>query len=536
MFKTKILFISILILTIFLRFYDLGSNPPSLDWDEASLGYNAYSLLETGKDEYGISWPINLKSFGDYKPAAYVYLTLPSIALLGLNELSVRLPSALFGVLTVISFYGITSALFKNKKNKTRIALTATVLLALSPWHIQFSRIAFEANIGLSFFVAGLCMLLYSKKTPITIPVGFLFWVLSLYSYHSMRLFVPLFFIGTFWYFKSVFFLYRRWFAVGIVLGCIALVPLLQSYVDPETRARFQAVNIFSNLNIEEAEKKQIDTLNHDVVGRVVHTQKFNQVRTIAKNYLDHFDLNFLFLKGDEYGRHGAVDMGLLYLVELPFLLLGIVYLYKRHRRTAYLCLAWMILAPIPSAITEGTPHAVRFLTILPLPYVVIAVGIVEFLHTRIPFKKVGASLFVCIFSINIAYYLSLYFIHTPVEASQDWQYGYKQVIDYLRKHERNYSKIVITNAYDQPYVYLLFYTPVDPRAYQRQTTNPSQAFRSFEKYEFRKIDWNSDQQLSDTLLVVAPDELPSGKEDAVNYLEEIKFLDGTTAFYIIGK
>ena len=113
----------ILALALFLRFYQLGVNPPSLDWDEASLGYNAYSILKTGADEYGNFLPLSIRSFDDYKPPLYVYLDVPSVAVFGLNEFGVRFTSALIGFLSVIAVYFLVKEIFEtmgdDKKRKT---------------------------------------------------------------------------------------------------------------------------------------------------------------------------------------------------------------------------------------------------------------------------------------------------------------------------------------------------------------------------------------------------------------------------------
>src|SRR5258705_13126314 len=101
-FVSSILLVCIVLFSAVLRLYQLGAVPVSPDWDEAALGYNAYSILQTGKDEYGKSFPIILQSFADYKPALYMYLAIPTIALFGLDTFAVRLPSAIFGILTVL--------------------------------------------------------------------------------------------------------------------------------------------------------------------------------------------------------------------------------------------------------------------------------------------------------------------------------------------------------------------------------------------------------------------------------------------------
>ena len=159
--STTILLAIILLVAASLRLYQVGSVPPSPDWDEAALGYNAYSILLTGRDEYGKFMPVILQSFDDYKPALYMYLIVPFIPIFGVSIISVRLPSVIFGVLTVLATYFLVKELFDKLRTKDgkdyskQFALLASFLLAISPWHIQFSRIAFETNTGLAFNVFG---------------------------------------------------------------------------------------------------------------------------------------------------------------------------------------------------------------------------------------------------------------------------------------------------------------------------------------------------------------------------------------------
>ena len=144
------MFCLVLLIAIVLRSWQLGSVPPSPDWDETALGYNAYSLIRTGMDEYGTRWPLVFRSFDDYKPPLYVYLTIPAVAAFGLETWVVRLPSVVMGVLAVMGTYMLVRELFYREKKRDLLALLSMGLLAISPWHIQFSRIAFEANTGVT--------------------------------------------------------------------------------------------------------------------------------------------------------------------------------------------------------------------------------------------------------------------------------------------------------------------------------------------------------------------------------------------------
>src|SRR3990167_2020828 len=151
MLKNNLSLIFIIILATVLRFYQLGQNPPSLNWDETAHGYNAYSILKTGRDEYGYRLPLSFRSFDDYKPPIYTYLVVPSVAAFGLNDFAVRFPSAFLGVLAVLFTYLMVKELFQ----KTPIALLSAFFLAISPWHLQFSRVAFETNSATFWSVLG---------------------------------------------------------------------------------------------------------------------------------------------------------------------------------------------------------------------------------------------------------------------------------------------------------------------------------------------------------------------------------------------
>jgi len=108
------LFLGIVIIAAVLRLWQLGHVPPSPDWDEAALGYDAYSIIHTGRDEFGKFLPVVLRSFDDYKPALYAYLAIPPVFLFGLNVFAVRFPSAFFGVLSVIVVFYLVREFFNR--------------------------------------------------------------------------------------------------------------------------------------------------------------------------------------------------------------------------------------------------------------------------------------------------------------------------------------------------------------------------------------------------------------------------------------
>ncbi|KKU81983.1 MAG: hypothetical protein UY10_C0044G0009, partial [Microgenomates group bacterium GW2011_GWA2_47_8] len=180
----KIKLALVLLLAATLGFFRISRVPPALNWDEAAIGWNAKTIWEMHLDEFGTRWPISFRSFGDYKAPLYIYLTAPVVGIFGSNEISVRLVSAMAGVTGVGLMYFIGG-------------FAAAVLLAISPWHILLSRPALEANLALMWILAGIYLFkLAVEKRPVFLIGSAVSFVLSMYSYQSPKIFVPVFVSG----------------------------------------------------------------------------------------------------------------------------------------------------------------------------------------------------------------------------------------------------------------------------------------------------------------------------------------------------
>jgi len=534
-----ILLLLIFILAFFLRFWHLGSNPPSLDWDEASLGYNAYSILKSGADEYGNFLPLSIRSFNDYKPPLYTYLTIVPVSIFGLNEFSVRFVSAFLGTLSIVVSYFLVKELFPKKS--FIFYLLSFIFIAVSPWHIQFSRVAFEANIAQFFFILGVLLFLKGGKLGHFYFLSFISLTLSIYSYHSPRLVIPILLLG-------LIFIYRKeikenlwWFSASFILFFILMFPILNQM--RAGTARFSSVTV---VNPDERlggsiEAIELDQERGDLFGKLMHNRRVVYTREILAGYLDHFNFDFLFLNGDPPGRHHAVGMGMLYLWDLPFIILGVLGIIREIRaiRGNRVLIWWFLVAPVASALTTGTPHAVRALLYIPTYQILIVFGVIRFIKgvIRFPFVTSGLlrmtlSVVFLLFIFNFYYYLHMYYVHTPNEYSQWWQYGYKEAVKEVTKIEKDYDKVIVTYVYDQPYIFFLFYIPIDPSWYQQNWGDGEikRAERTFGKYVFHNIDWMKDSQQKNTLLVGTGEEIPG---NFPGIIKEIYFLDGSVAFRI---
>ena len=537
-------FLLIILIAAFLRFYQLGINPPSLTWDEASIGYNAYSILKTGKDEYGTRLPLSIRSFDDYKPPLYVYLTVPSVGMFGLNEFSVRLPSAIIGILSVITIYFLVKEFLQkwDRKKQELIALFSAFFLAISPWSLQFSRAAFEGNIGVFFLMLGILLILKGFRNGRYLIFSSIALVLSIYSYHSFRLLIPLllFFLAIFFWQeilrkKVIFFI----FFVSLIL---LTLPVYLSFLKAQdSGSRLSMVTIFSDPSVIESSIKRIDYDNdNDQIGNLFHNRRIVYGLTIAKGYFDHFNPDFLFFHGDGGVQHHAVDMGMLYLWDLPFIILGVHFLLNRFNRYTGVLFLIFLLSPLPAAITTGTPHSVRAIGMQLGFHIFTAVGVViivtKLLQVRsVIYKGFLIGTIALVLIINFFYYFHQYYVHTPIEYGYFWQYGYKEALQYARENEASFEKIIMTYRYDQPYIYYLFYNKIDPSWYQKnwdynKTGSTDRFKRVIGKYEFKNIEYSKDSLNSNTLLIGTPQEIP----DSTKPVKIIKFPDGSVAFKII--
>lgn len=535
----KIFFGTIIISATILRFWDLGKNPPSPDWDEVAIGYNAYSLLEKGRDEYGIKFPLVFRSFDDYKPPLYFYLTIPAVKILGLNVFAVRFSSAIFGVLAVLGTYLLVLELFR----KQNLALLASFLLAISPWSIYFSRLAFEANTGVTLNIWGAYFFLLAlRKNPWFLTLSAALFGLALYAYHSERIFVPLLILGLAFIFRQKLWSIKKELLVAFLVGLIFILPLAKLLTQKETLKRFQGTSVYSEkttLLARTIDKIEADQKRNDRIGLLFDNRRVVYVISFISGYISHFSPNWLFLAGDE-ARHHAPDVGLLYLWEIPFLLAGIFLLLSQKGWQRTLIFWWFFVSPVAAAPTTGTPHAVRTIVFLPTFQIFTAIGIFAFWRFLIAYPVIrrwrifGVVFIFSFFILNFLYFVHIYAVHMPTEYSKYWQYGYKEAVAYVKENGAEYDKIIVSTKLEQPHMFFLFYLKYDPVKYLGEGGTASGGFaewrNKFDKYEFRAIDWGKEEAGKKILYIGKPKEIPSG------ILHTIRYLNGEEAMRIAEK
>ncbi len=436
------LLIFLLILSFVLRVYRLDSVPPSLNWDEVDAGYNAYTIAHWGKDEWGQFLPLVFTSFRDDKHPVHIYITALFVGLFGLSDFTTRLPSALIGILSVFVIFYLAKILFKNDL----AALFAGLFLAVSPYHIQFSRGLWEVNFALFFFMLGLLLFyLAIYKKGWLLNLSFLSFTVSILSYHSSIVVVPpILLLLILLYFNKLKKLSINFYS-GIFILLLLLVLLI---TNPRILglARIQQTQ-FSNEIIEKTQTYQ-KTKNHILgLGEIAITQ-----------YMTHFTPQYLFISGDQNPRNSVKTFGEFYKIDAILIILGFIFLLLQRSRVTLILFAWIALAPIPSSLVSGAPNATRALFMMGSLSLIAAFGAGSILSWfRGKIRLIVLVIIVVLLSIQAFSFLKYYFNVYPTKDPHDWQYGMKQSAEFVKSHPE-YDQVYVTDIRSQPYIFFLFY------------------------------------------------------------------------------
>jgi 4-amino-4-deoxy-L-arabinose transferase-like glycosyltransferase len=528
----------ILILAILLRFYNIDQIP-SLNPDEAALGYNAYSLLNTGKDEHGVSWPLHFKSFGDYKPGGYVYLDLPFTALFGLTPLATRLPNLILSVLAILYLYKFVYLLSKNKN----LALLSALTLTISPWHIHFSRGAWESSVALSLILIAIYYFYkYIEDSKLRhIYLFVLLIVTSLYTYHSARLVAPLLTLVLITlHFKTLLSRLKN-LIIPLILGILITLPVLFSFLNNGGTTRLGGVGLMADYGpIARAEELLNQHSDFNIANRIIHNKRLLYVISWSEKYLSHYDLNFLFTKGDEVPRSKTPNMGQLYLIELPLLLLGLYFLFHSKiftKKTSLFLISFLLISPVASSLTFQAPSALRGLPLVVPLSILISIGLYQtflFINSLSTNKKyISYFLVALLYSYSLSNYLTQYFIHSPQTYPFAWNSKFEEVVPYINSQKNDYQNIYLTDTYDQPYILYLYYSKYDPKTIQSQIKlSPPDKF-GFSTV--RQIDNIHFQNLSDFSTLKPNSLIINDSKDIPGFspTKIINFTNGNAAFKI---
>jgi GT2 family glycosyltransferase/4-amino-4-deoxy-L-arabinose transferase-like glycosyltransferase len=452
-FKHYAALVTILLLASALRFYQLGRVPQGMALDEAAIGYNGFAIWQARRDEWLEFLPISFRSYGDYKAPLAIYINAFSTAVFGLNLWAVRLPFVIFSILAILGIYYLVKELLKQAKMNDNLALWVAFFLAVSPWHLHYSRLGFEAGIALSLLIWGVYFFyryLRQQKLWQIILAAFLA-SLTLYTYHSAKVTTPLLFL--------IIWLSQRgkgkikWgqLLITILVTNFLLSPLLYNAVFEEGFTRAGSSALFADI----AWSEKLDIL-------------FN-------NTLSYFSWDFL-ARGQVLGqlRHGDGRFGVLSYPALASIVVYALSLFskkvpfkKASNRILNLALIWIVIGYLPAIIGDQPFHSNRALLALPGW---ILLEVLAFQRISQFFKKQKWDLkapVLIAYALFLIIYQRHYYQTFAKESASAFSDGYLATLEYLKKLDKtDVDKILFTNDYQHAYIYVLFANKVNPIAY----------------------------------------------------------------------
>jgi 4-amino-4-deoxy-L-arabinose transferase-like glycosyltransferase len=470
----------ILLLAGFLRFYNISFLPNGLHWDEQDTGYQALSAFTTGKDYFGNPIPLFFHSFADFRTPVFIYSAVPSVAVFGLTPFAVRLPSAIFGLLSVLLIYLLSGLIFRN--SKLVIRNFAGLSLAISPWHVQYGRQSVECNAMLTFILLGLVTFYKGLKNPGWLWVSGVGFGLAIASYSPAKMFVPLLVLSLAIIYRfQLLSLPRKPILVFVSCFLLLSLPIVIDGFFGQSGTRFHDVSIFTDptLASEVDYQRQFSgaASGREVkigqsprfVDKVVYNKPQSIISTFTSNYLNVFSTQYLFTRGDQELRHSPNRnaIGQFHLPEVVTFIFGLFCLGTAkfiNKKEAYLIAFWLLVGPIPSSLTrDGGAHAARTFLLLPAFILTISLG-ANYLFSKFRPLFLIYIVFLLFSGLNIfTYFFGTY----RFESSRPFQWGFDKVINLALENSAKYSLVVVDLKNDSPLMAYLFTTRLPPAEFQ---------------------------------------------------------------------
>lgn len=480
----------IFLIAFLVRVINLANFPVGFHNDEVSIGYSAYSLLQTGRDRNGEILPLSIDQFGDFRPAGYFYLAAVSEKVFGVNEFAVRFPAALFGSLLIFAGYQLAFVLFKNKL----IALLFALNVALNPWLIIVSRSSSESivslflgTLGIIFWLTGL-----ENKKITQIVLACIMFTGSFLFYHSARLFVPLFLVSllVLTFFQTTIKNKKIYlFSLAIILVVLLVIVFLS-----QGTGRIGQVSIFSTPEVKLSLEEQIreDGGQNVFLTRIYHNKLVNYSIAFFSNFGSYLNIDYLFIKGGLPIRYQIPGTGLLLFTDVVFILLGLYHIFFHKEKKDFriwLPLLFVGLGIIPAALTfQETPNLQRSL-FSSLGFLLVVTLGQYWLWEKVKDKKISERILLVIFALfyfwSIAYFFHQYFAHALTHRPWYRDYGVKELVLNLKQVESNYRKIIMTRKDDNNLPFYLFFNKFPPQTYQDLGSPKDVNYLLFGKYEF---------------------------------------------------
>ena len=477
--------ISFFSLSFLLLSYKLDQIPNGVYVDEATSGINAYSILKTGKDEYGKEFPVAFRFFGSYSPPLYVYLSTIPVWIFGLNEFSIRVVSVIAGSLMVVVVFWY---LKQTKLVESKVIPFILILFIITPWNFFFARLGYELYLGFFLFSLGALFCWIGLKRNFFITLGLVILSISTYSSHPQIYSAPIFTLG----FLIAFYKYfkKKYLVVGLLVTFLIQLPHIlllntKAFLNKSDLFYFEEI-LFSS------EKIPLPT---------ILSIPFSFLYSFFARVVTYFSPKSLFFFTDPDLQRSMPEVSVFYnWMVIPYLIGVFIFLKSRKDKFIIFLTLLMIAILIPASLTKDPFSTQRVLGLLLPFFIIICIGI------SIIYKKIRSDKFITLFfiilSISLIILLRSYFVLLPSERAKNWNYGFKQLASFISKNQD--SQFVIDQISGKPvYIEMAFFLKTDPEVLQNASDksirhdyynlNEFNPEYKFENLDIRNIIWEKD-------------------------------------------
>lgn len=476
--KYEIMLVITIIIGSFVRLFNIDKMPNALNIDEASSGYDAYTIMKYGIDKAGKSYPIVLYAWGSGQSVLYSYIMIPFLLIGGLTEFTIRAPMALVGIASLYVIYYLLKNIFENKK----IVLIGTIFFSICPWHIMKSRWGMECNLFPDLILLAVLLLIIGlkKKNNILQVLSFITIGISSYSYATSYLFLPIFVL-----ILLVYLIKSKQISVkkaSTYLGIVFIIsfPLI-IYVIINT-FNLNEISIFG-ITIPRLKVNRYEEVSTIFSNNILANCMNNLVATIK----------LILVQYDKLDWNSLPQHGLFYFVSIPFLFIGIYVSIKKYIKNKYnqFMNIWMISSLILSMFCIINVNRINIIMIPCIYYIILGLYyIIDKYKFLIP-------------CISIIYITSFgFFIRDYWSQDFNKYFTFNSGLEEVSKYceESDCENVYCYYSFKEPFIYFLFYGQYDVNEY----INSVQYFRengifdnikSFKKYNFylpKKIEENS--------------------------------------------
>ena len=421
----KIIFWTLIIIGITIRIINYPTALAEMNSDEIMTALNAKSIVETGKETNGISYPIYLQAWGG-QSVMLLYFSVILMKIFGTTLLAVRLPMLIISIIGMFIVYDLTKKLFKNNN----IALVALGLVAISPWHMLQSIWSLDCNMFPHFFIIAIDILYtgITKNKKSIIYVSMIFFALTLYCYGIAVYVVPLFLLAVSIYLLKMKTINLKDMIISIVIFLLFSLPILLMFA-------INVLGIKNNINIG-----PITIPYYEHLSRTNDMIFFapNKLSQIGKNILA--TLQVIFIQYDRLEWNASLAFGTIYHITLIFLIIGIIRLIKQKKDdniAKFIILAWLgITLVVGIIVKEANINRLNFIW---YNFIIIAsLGIYE-IYEKVRHKKYYVIAISSIYIIlGIAYTTYFYtYYNKKVDYSICFAKGFYQTLDYAKNQEK---------------------------------------------------------------------------------------------------